>query len=203
AGARFRSGALVLLLGAAVTAVGMFAPWITMGVAAVLVCVLRALSLGASTRRERRERRGARHWSDGPLAVLGFPWFLLLSLLGSLSLVLWGVLLALSAGLLTVALGLTTTVCLAVGAGVMVVALWTGPGSSRLRGPVHAVVDPIADVVLLWVVFAVLLGAVAAGTALLADAEGVRWAPAQDAPDAPPAPDALWDDVRDAVLFWR
>nr|WP_275940959.1 serine/threonine-protein kinase [Nocardioides zeae] len=203
AGARFRSGVLVLLLGGAVTAAGMLAPWVTAGVVAALVCVLRALSLGASTRRERRERRGRAHWSDGPLAVVGFPWFFLLSFLGSVALVLWGVLLALSAGLLALALGLTTTVCLAIGAGVLAVALWTGPGSSRLRGPVHAVVDPVADSALLWLVFAALLAAVAGGTALAADAQGVSWAPAQDAPDAPPAPDALWDDVRDAVLFWR
>ena len=203
AGARFRSGVLVLLLGSCVTAAGMLAPWVTAGVVALLVCVLRAVSLGASTRRERRERRGRAHWSDGPLAVLGFPWFLLLSFLGSVALVLWGVLLALSAGLLALALGLTTTVCLAIGAGVLAVALWTGPGSSRLRGPVHAVVDPVADSALLWLVFAALLAATAGGTALAADAQGVSWAPAQDAPDTPPAPDALWDDVRDAVLFWR
>ncbi|MDQ1105010.1 serine/threonine-protein kinase [Nocardioides zeae] len=203
AGARFRSGVLVLLLGSCVTAAGMLAPWVTAGVVAVLVCVLRAASLGASTRRERRERRGRAHWSDGPLAVLGFPWFLLLSFLGSVALVLWGVLLALSAGLLALALGLTTTVCLALGAGVLAVALWTGPGSSRLRGPVHAVVDPVADPALLWLVFAALLAATAGGTALAADAQGVSWAPAQDAPATPPAPDALWDDVRDAVLFWR
>ncbi|WZH50612.1 MAG: serine/threonine-protein kinase [Nocardioides alkalitolerans] len=203
AGARFRSGVLVLLLGSCVTAAGMLAPWVTAGVVTLLVCVLRAVSLGASTRRERRERRGRAHWSDGPLAVLGFPWFLLLSFLGSVALVLWGVLLALSAGLLALALGLTTTVCLAIGAGVLAVALWTGPGSSRLRGPVHAVVDPVADSALLWLVFAALLAATAGGTALAADAQGVSWAPAQDAPDTPPAPDALWDDVRDAVLFWR
>lgn len=203
AGARFRSGVLVLLLGSCVTAAGMLAPWVTAGVVALLVCVLRAVSLGASTRRERRERRGRAHWSDGPLAVLGFPWFLLLSFLGSVALVLWGVLLALSAGLLALALGLTTTVCLAIGAGVLAVALWTGPGSSRLRGPVHAVVDPVADSAFLWLVFAALLAATAGGTALAADAQGVSWAPAQDAPDTPPAPDALWDDVRDAVLFWR
>lgn len=203
AGARFRSGVLVLLLGAAVTAAGMLAPWVTAGVVAVLVAVLRALSLGASTRRDRRERRGRAHWSDGPLAVLGFPWFLALSFLGSVALVLWAVLLALSAGLLALALGLGTTPCLAVGGGVLVVALWTGPGSSRLRGPVHAVVDPVADSALLWLVFAALLAAVAGGTVLAADAQGVSWAPAGNAPDAPPAPDALWDDVRDAVLFWR
>lgn len=203
AGARFRSGVLVLLLGAAVTAAGMLAPWVTAGVVAVLVAVLRALSLGASTRRDRRERRGRAHWSDGPLAVLGFPWFLALSFLGSVALALWAVLLALSAGLLALALGLGTTPCLAVGGGVLVVALWTGPGSSRLRGPVHAVVDPVADSALLWLVFAALLAAVAGGTVLAADAQGVSWAPAGNAPDAPPAPDALWDDVRDAVLFWR
>ncbi|MDT9591768.1 serine/threonine-protein kinase [Nocardioides zeae] len=200
---RFRSGVLALGLGTVLTSCAVLAPWLTLAGTAGLVLVLRAVSLAASAGRNRRERRGQQHWSDGPRVVVATPWYLLLALPGALALVVWSVILALSAGLLALALGAGEAAILAAAGAVFALATWTGPGASRVRGPVRVATDAVARPAALWLAAVALVAAAAAGLVLVADQQGPAWSPAADAPAAPSSPQQLWDDAVDRVAFWR
>lgn len=201
AAVRFRSGLLVLGLAAVVATCAAVAPWVTLAVVSVVVWVLRALSLGATARRRRAERRGA-HWSDGPLAVLAGPWHLLVALGGTFALLLWAVILALSAGLLALALGAGELLVLAAAGAVLALAVWTGPGSSRVRGPMLVVADVVSANAVVWLLFLALVAAIAASVALAADSAGASWLPAAEPPSAPSDPGALWREWVDRIAFW-
>jgi hypothetical protein len=176
--------AVLLLSGAATLGAGlMLAPWLVAGLGCLLVWVLRSGSLAASAAGDRRLRRG-RKWYDGAQVLLGAPWHLVQSVGGTLMLLLWSAGLAVSAALVcyAVAAGVETT--LFASGVVLAVALWSGPGGSRLRGPLRRVVHPLSRSHGPWAAGVAVLLVVAAVLVLRASDAGVTWAPGDGQPFA-------------------
>ena len=119
------------------------APYVVSATVAAATVILRSLSLSWSAATHRRRARGAK-WYDGVLNLIGAPWHFLVSFPASLVLVLWTAMLVACAGLVLVAFDVEDLIALAVSGVVLGVAMWTGPGSSRLRGPVRSVGLPLA-----------------------------------------------------------
>ncbi len=176
AGERARRVALVLVAGAAVVAGVAAFPWLATLVSLLVVWVLRSASLARSRVSDRRVRRGRSSWWEGPALVLGSPLHLLRGLPSTLGLALVAGGLAASAGLVAVAALGDATRALTVTGAALTLALWWGPGASRVRGPVGAVVRPLAHRLPVWLLAVVLVGAAVAGLAALA-AAGPDWTP--------------------------
>jgi hypothetical protein len=171
--------ALLLAVGAATAGAGTAAyPWATTAILLVLVWVLRSGSLAASAAGDRRRLRG-RKWYDGAQFLLGAPWDLVRSIPGTLMLVLWSAGLAVAGGLVCYAVAATVPVTLLVCGTVLAVALWSGPGGSRVRSPLARVVHPLAAHPRRWVV-GLLLVAVAAGALGFIASGGTVWGPTGD-----------------------
>lgn len=58
-----------------------------------------------------------------------------------------------------------------------VIGLWTGPGSTRLRGPVSRLVNPVCRRPAVWFVVSLLVGALAALLGGQMTSSGVEWWP--------------------------
>ncbi|TIC80792.1 serine/threonine-protein kinase [Nocardioides sp. GY 10127] len=181
AGERLRRGLLwlvvVLALGAGVAAY----PYVAGGAVVAAAWLLRAGSRGAARVSLRQGVRGHR-WHDAPRRVVGLPWDLSQTLLSTLLLLVWGVGLAVAAVLVCYALALDDGRTALVGGLALVTALLLGPGSDRVRGPVGALVRPLASGVGTWLVLLVVLGALAAAGATAVLDSGADWAPASDWP---------------------
>jgi predicted Ser/Thr protein kinase len=146
-----------------------------------LVAILRGLSLAGSVHGERRELRGAR-WHDGPRLVIGTPWHLLRSVPSTIVLILWAAGLAAAAGLLCYAVAASGGVTLFVCGVVLAVMLASGPGASRVRGPVRRMLTPFARGTRQWAVVLVIVVALAVYLLLQIDADGTNWTPWQSSP---------------------
>lgn len=180
---RFRRGVLVVA-GAAVVGAGVAAaPYVTALLAVVVTWLLRSGSLAGSAAGARRQVRGAR-WYDAPQLLLATPWHALAAIPGVLVLVLWSLGLAMAAALLCFAASLSLTTSLGVIGVVLALALWWGPGSSRLRRPIQRVGHPVAARGVPWFLATLVLLAGAAGLAAAATGNGTQWAPAADRPFA-------------------
>jgi predicted Ser/Thr protein kinase len=180
---RFRRGVLVVA-GAAVVGAGVAAaPYVTALLAVVATWLLRSGSLAGSAAGARRQVRGAR-WYDAPQLLLATPWHALAAVPGALVLVLWSLGLAMAAALLCFAAGLSLTTSLGVIGVVLALALWWGPGSSRLRRPIQRIGHPVAARGVPWFLATLVLLAGAAGLAAAATGNGTQWAPAADRPFA-------------------
>ena len=173
---RFRRVTLGLALAAVSTAVVVAFPYLGAVALMLVVWLLRSGSLAATAAGQRRQVRGLK-WYDGPQTLLAGPLHLVQSIPGTFLLVLWAGGLGLAGGLLgyagwgtgdrTKVIGILAT------AGVLfVLALWFGPGGSRVSGPVRRVLDPVADRPVAWLVALLLLLAAASGTAALATERG-------------------------------
>ncbi len=180
---RFRRGTLVLA-GAAVVGAGVaVAPYVTALVAVVVTWLLRSGSLAGSAAGARRQVRGAK-WYDAPQLLLATPWHALAAVPGVLLLVTWSLGLAMAAALLCFAAGLSLTPSLGVIGLALALAMWWGPGSSRLRRPVQRLSHPVASRGVPWFLAMLVLVAAAAGLASAASSNGTQWAPAADRPFA-------------------
>ena len=180
---RFRRGVLVVA-GAAVVGAGVAAaPYVTALLAVVVTWLLRSGSLAGSAAGARRQVRGAR-WYDAPQLLLATPWHALAAVPGALVLVLWSLGLAMAAALLCFAASLSLTTSLGVIGVVLALALWWGPGSSRLRRPIQRIGHPVAARGVPWFLATLVLLAGAAGLAAAATGNGTQWAPAADRPFA-------------------
>lgn len=166
---------------AATTGAVAAAPYLTAILVALVTVTLRAFSLNASASAERRMRRGPK-WYDGTLSVVAAPWNFLVSLPASLMLLAWAGLLAGCVGLVMIVLGVgevaTLVACGLTGA----VALWTGPGGSRLRSPIESVGFPIAERIPVWLVLSLVLFAIGTGLIAFGSTIGVEWSPTQQSP---------------------
>ena len=127
---------------------------------------------------------GGRRWYDGVQVLLGAPWHLVRSLPSTLLLVLWGSGLALAAALVCYAVAAGAPVTLGLSGTVLAGALWCGPGSARVRGPVGRVVDPLARVGQRWGVALVAVALLGAVLAWQADGSGPSWTPGEGRPFA-------------------
>ncbi|KRF07587.1 hypothetical protein ASG88_01785 [Nocardioides sp. Soil777] len=178
---RFRRGTLVLA-GAAVVGAGVaVAPYVTALLAVVVTWLLRSGSLAGSAAGARRQLRGTK-WYDAPQLLLATPWPALAAVPGVLLLVTWSIGLAMAAALLCFAAGLSLTPSLGVIGVVLALAMWWGPGSSRLRRPVQRLSHPVASRGVPWFLATLVLVAAAAGLASAASSNGTQWSPAADRP---------------------
>ncbi|WP_372733976.1 serine/threonine-protein kinase [Nocardioides sp.] len=140
---RLRRAGLLASLGLASGAAVAAAPWAGLVTLILLTWVLRSGSLAVSAAGHRRQLRG-RKWYDGVQFLLGTPWDLVRSIPGTLVLLLWSLGLAVAAALLCYAFLAGETVTLAVCGAVLGVAIWSGPGGARVRGPLARVVHPLS-----------------------------------------------------------
>ncbi|QBR94013.1 serine/threonine-protein kinase [Nocardioides euryhalodurans] len=173
---RLRRGLLLTGLGVATGAAVLAAPWLAVAVIAALVWVLRAGSLAGSAAGARRELRGSR-WYDGPQLLVASPWHVVQAVPGALLLLLWSLGLALACGLVCYAVAASEPVTLFACGAVLGLALWLGPGGSRLSGPVNRVVHPLSRSVGPWLVAFVVVVGGAVGLAAAAEARGSDWGP--------------------------
>jgi serine/threonine protein kinase len=180
---KLRRGVLVLA-GIAVVGAGVaLAPYVAIASLTLVIWILRSGSLAASSAGARRQVRGAK-WYDGVQVLLGAPWHAVRSIPGALLLVMWSMGLGLAAALLCFAVHATMLTSLGIIGGVLGAAMWWGPGSRRLRGPVQRLSHPVSARPLVWFFAALATMAVAAGLAAAASAQGPDWTPATDRPFA-------------------
>lgn len=175
---RARRAVLLVVAAVAVGAGAASYPWWTSGLVLALVWVLRSGSLAASKAGDRRRLRG-RKWYDGAQFLLGAPWDLVRSIPGTVLLVLWSAGLAVAGGLVCYAVAATVPVTLFVCGSVLAIALWSGPGGSRVRSPLARAVNPLSAEPGRWLIALALVGILAAVLGLLA-AGGTAWGPSGD-----------------------
>lgn len=169
--------AMALVCGAAVAAY----PWFGSLGLVLLTWVLRSGSLAASAAGARRRIRG-RKWYDGAQFLLRTPWDLVRSIPTTAMLAVWSAGLAVAAALLCYAFVAGERLTLAISGTTFAVAVWTGPGGSRVRMPLARVVNPLSGAWRSWsaAIVVVILAALALG--LLAEQHGTQWTPGQDRP---------------------
>jgi predicted Ser/Thr protein kinase len=183
AGERLRRGLSLLALGGVVTGGIALAPYVALSVLFLIVWLLRSGSLAAASAGSRRDRRGIK-WYDGIQLLLAAPWHVVAGLGGSLLLFLWSVGIAAAILLLCFAASVSVSTSLAViGAG-FALSTWWGPGSERVRSPVHRALDPLARRGVPWLLVTLLVGALGSGLAGAASAQGTSWTPDDSAPFA-------------------
>jgi serine/threonine protein kinase len=180
---KLRRGVLVLAGIAVVGAMVALAPYLALAALSLLIWILRSGSMAASSAGQRRQARGAK-WYDGMQVLLAAPWHAVAAIPGAMLLVTWSAGLGLAAALLCFAVGASMLASLGIIGVVLGGAMWWGPGSRRLRGPVHRLSHPISARPLVWFFAAVATLAVATGLAAAASAQGPDWSPATDRPFA-------------------
>ena len=137
--------------------------------------------MAASSVGNRRNRRGIK-WYDGVQLLLAAPWHVVAGLGGTLLLFLWSLGITAAIALLCFAASLSMLTSLGAIGVSFAVGLWWGPGSERLRSPVHRVVDPLARRGVPWLLVTLLVAAGASGLGAAASAQGTSWAPHDAAP---------------------
>ncbi|MFN8190758.1 MAG: protein kinase [Nocardioidaceae bacterium] len=173
---RFRRATLALALAAVGTAAVVAFPYLGSAAIVLAVWLLRSGSMAATAAGQRRQVRGMK-WYDGPQTLLAAPLHLVQTIPGTFLLVLWAGGLGLAGGLLGYAGwgtgDRTKVIAILATAGLLfVVALWFGPGGSRVSGPLRRLLDPLADRPVTWLVSLLLLLAAASGIAALATERG-------------------------------
>ena len=182
-GERLRRALSLLALGGVVTGGIACAPYLALAVLFIAVWLLRSGSLAAASAGSRRDRRGIK-WYDGIQLLLAAPWHVVAGLGGTLLLLLWSVGIAAAVALLCFAASLSMLTSLAVIGASFAVGLWWGPGSGRVRSPVHRAVDPLARRGVPWLLVTLLVAALGSGLAAAATSSGSNWAPYDEAPFA-------------------
>ena len=167
------------LLGAALVG---FAPWLGAAVLAILAAVLRVASVTAERHSRRQRVRGRSRWWDVPASTIGLPLYLVISLVGTVLLVGWAVLVAVAVGFIERLAGIPLGPGLLVAGSSYVLAMWWGPGSSRVREMgrrgTRVFGGESSTGVIAFGIAALCAVALAAG--LLSG--GPRWSPGQQAP---------------------
>lgn len=181
AGERLRRSGTLLALGGVVAGGITVAPYVALAVLFIVVWLLRSGSMAASSVGNRRSRRGIK-WYDGIQLLLAAPWHVVAGLGGTVLLFLWSLGIAAAIALLCFAASLSMLTSLGAIGVSFAVGLWWGPGSERLRSPVHRVVDPLARQGVPWLLVTLLVAAGASGLGAAASAQGTSWAPDDAAP---------------------
>lgn len=181
AGQRLRRTLTLVAAGGVVAGAITVAPYVALAALLVLVWLLRSGSLAAASAGSRRNRRGAR-WYDGLQVLLAAPWHAVAGLGGTLVLFLWSAGIACAVALLCFAASLSLTTSLAAIGAVFALSTWWGPGSERLRSPVHRLVDPLARRGVPWLLVTLLVAAAGSGLGAAASAQGTSWTPYDAAP---------------------
>jgi hypothetical protein len=181
AGERLRRSVTLMAAGGVVVAAVAAAPYVALAVLFFLVWLLRSGSMAAASAGNRRSRRGIK-WYDGIQLLLAAPWHVVAGLGGTVLLLLWSLGIAAAVALLCFAASMSMTTSLALVGAAFAVGLWWGPGSERLRSPVHRAVDPLARRGAAWLLATLLVGALASGLGAAVAAQGTSWAPDDAAP---------------------
>ena len=180
-GERFRRAIMLLPIGGVVVGGIAFAPYVALAVTFFVVWLLRSASMAAASAGNRRNRRGIK-WYDGIQLLLAAPWHVVAGLGGTVLLLLWSLGIGAAFALLCFAGSVSMGTSLAVIGAAFAVGLWWGPGSERLRSPVHRVVDPLARRGVAWLLVTLLVAAGASGLGAAMAAQGTSWAPDDAAP---------------------
>ena len=173
AGERLRRGLSLLALGGVVTGGIAYAPYLALTVLFLAVWLLRSGSLAAASAGSRRDRRGAK-WYDGIQLLLAAPWHVVAGLGGTLLLILWSVGIASAVALLCFAGSLSMLTSLAAIGAFVAIGTWWGPGSERVRSPIHRAVDPLARRGVPWLLVTLLVAALGSGLGAAASEAGTR-----------------------------
>lgn len=181
AGERLRRALSLVALGGVVAGGITFAPYVALATLFVAVWLLRSGSLAASSAGTRRSRRGVK-WYDGIQLLLAAPWHVVAGLGGSLLLFLWSTGIAAAVALLCFAASLSLTTSLALVGSAFALSTWWGPGSERVRSPVHRVVDPLARRGVPWLLVTLLVAAGGSALGAAVTAQGTSWTPYDSAP---------------------
>ncbi len=182
-GVRLRRATTLLAAGAVVTGGIALAPYVTLAVVFLGVWLLRSGSMAAASAGSRRERRGVR-WYDGVQLLLAAPWHVVAGLGGTILLLLWSLGIGAAVALLCFAASLSMVTSLGLIGAAFAIGLWWGPGSERLRSPVHRAVDPLARRGVPWLLVTLLVAAAGSGLGAAASAQGTDWTPYDGAPFA-------------------
>ena len=133
--ARLQRGLLLGGLLATVAAGFARAPYLSLMALCVLTLGVRTVSWTTESARERQQLRGRHRWYDGPMTALSVPWYVLVSVGGTLVLLLWSAMVAFVVGFAYLLFGAPLRPGLVVMGGVLASSLWWGPGSRRVRAP--------------------------------------------------------------------
>ncbi|HET8562089.1 MAG TPA: protein kinase [Marmoricola sp.] len=159
-----------------------YAPYLGAAILAVLAGLLRLASVTAERHARRQRVRGRRRWYDVPASTLGLPLYLVISLVGTVLLVGWSVLVAIAVGFIERLFGVPFFAGVLVVGAAYVLAMWWGPGSSRVRemgrrGTRALGGESSAGVVAFGIALA---GAIALAATLASN--GANWAPKPTSP---------------------
>jgi predicted Ser/Thr protein kinase len=123
----------LLAVGVLAAALVGFVPYTGALVVAVLAAVLRLASVTHERHTRRQLARGRQRWYDVPASTVGLPLYLLISLVGTVLLVGWSVLVAVAVALIERVAGVPLVPGLLVVGAAYTLATWWGPGSARVR----------------------------------------------------------------------
>ncbi|HET8603086.1 MAG TPA: serine/threonine-protein kinase [Marmoricola sp.] len=159
-----------------------YAPYLGGAVLALVAALLRLASITAQRHARRQRVRGRQRWYDVPASTLGLPLYLALSLVGTVLLLGWSVLVAIAVGFIERLFGVPFVAGALVVGAAYVLALWWGPGSSRVREMGRRVTRPLGGESSAGVVaFGIALAGAVALAATLAGS-GANWAPRPGSP---------------------
>jgi serine/threonine protein kinase len=190
--ARARRGGMLLALIVLVAASTRLAPYPTAALVALGAVVARTHSRSRDALWRRRATRGAT-WSDAPRSVIGWPWHLAATSVGSLALLLVAGLTAATTLALALVLGLPAPAGLAASGVGLAWAVWWGPGSSRVRQGTLPLLSALARPVATGLLTLGLLGALALLLWMVQGETGTTWFPQ----DGPP-----WEGLRGRLVSW-
>ena len=158
------------------------APYLGAAIVLALVAALRLVSVTRERHRRRRQLRGRPRWYDVPTTTLASPAYLVMSLVGTLLLVLWSVAVALATGVFAALLQLPLPAGMTLVGAAFVASQWWGPGAGRVREVCWSMTRPLAGrSSRAWLVLG--LGVVGAAALIgTMAASGVQWSPEQSAP---------------------
>lgn len=173
---------LRVIVGAALAAAIAFAPYVVLAATAVLVLLVRTGSVTRQRHLRRQQLRGRVRWYDVPTTTVAMPGYLLLAASGTAVLLLFAGLVGAAVTAVATMAGQSSERSVLLGALVLVVCLWRGPGSARVRELVAPLLDRSAHSprsYLAVLVPALLLGL---GLAAAVTTRGPVWYPQLQAP---------------------
>ncbi len=171
----FRRGTLLAAAGLVAAAAAAAWPYPTLLTLLLASWLLRACTMLAAARSDRRRLRGAR-WYDVLLAPLSAPWYVVAAIPGAVLLALWAAGISLAGGLLCYALSADRVTTLVVAGAALVLGLWVGPGSTQLRWPLRLASQPLVRRTGRWAVAVAVLLALSGLTGYTASGH-TNWSP--------------------------